>query len=54
LRFGEGPLAGVDRRQAGDDHRRRPDAHGGTTFTTASGQRMTFAPGQVWIVLAYR
>jgi hypothetical protein len=23
-------------------------------FTTASGQRMTFAPGQVWIVLAYR
>jgi hypothetical protein len=32
----------------------RPDSNGGTTFTTASGQRMTFAPGQVWIVLASR
>jgi hypothetical protein len=32
----------------------RPDPNGGTTFTTASGRRMTFAPGQVWIVLAYR
>jgi DUF3048 family protein len=32
----------------------RPNANGGTTFTTASGRRMTFAPGQVWIVLAYR
>jgi hypothetical protein len=32
----------------------RPNANGGTTFTTASGQRMTFAPGQVLIVLAYR
>jgi hypothetical protein len=29
----------------------RPDANGGTTFTTTSGQPMTFAPGQVWIVL---
>jgi Protein of unknown function (DUF3048) N-terminal domain/Protein of unknown function (DUF3048) C-terminal domain len=29
----------------------RPDADGGTTFTTASGQPMTFAPGQVWVVL---
>ena len=35
-------------------HWSRPDADGGTTFTTASGQPMTFAPGQVWIVLAYR
>ncbi len=35
-------------------HWSRPVADGGTTFTTASGQRMTFAPGQVWIVLAYR
>jgi hypothetical protein len=25
--------------------------NGGTTYTTASGQRMTFAPGQVWDVL---
>jgi Protein of unknown function (DUF3048) N-terminal domain/Protein of unknown function (DUF3048) C-terminal domain len=35
-------------------HWSRPAASGGTTFTTASGQRMTFAQGQVWIVLAYR
>ena len=35
-------------------HWSRPSANGGTTFTTAPGQRMTFAPGQVWIVLAYR
>jgi len=34
-------------------HWSRPDADGGTTFTTASGQPMTFARGQVWIVLAY-
>jgi hypothetical protein len=26
----------------------------GTTFTTSTGQRMTFARGQVWVVLAYR
>jgi hypothetical protein len=32
----------------------RPDANGGTTFTTASGQPMTFARGPVWIVLAAR
>jgi hypothetical protein len=31
--------------------RPRPDA--GTTFTTGSGQPMTFARGPVWIVLAY-
>jgi hypothetical protein len=35
-------------------HWSRPNANGGTTFTTTSGKRMTFAPGQVWIVLAYR
>jgi DUF3048 family protein len=35
-------------------HWARRSADGGTTFTTASGQRMTFAPGQVWVVLAYR
>jgi Protein of unknown function (DUF3048) N-terminal domain/Protein of unknown function (DUF3048) C-terminal domain len=29
----------------------RPAADGGTTFTTASGQPMTFAPGPVWVVL---
>jgi hypothetical protein len=30
----------------------RPDPNGGTAFTTASGQPMTFARGPVWIVLA--
>ena len=30
----------------------RPDPNGGTTFTTLSGQPMTFARGQVWVVLA--
>jgi Protein of unknown function (DUF3048) N-terminal domain/Protein of unknown function (DUF3048) C-terminal domain len=29
----------------------RPQADGGTSFTTASGQPMTFATGPVWIVL---
>ena len=29
----------------------RPDADGGTTFTTTSGQIMTFARGPVWVVL---
>jgi hypothetical protein len=33
-------------------HWSRSRANGGTTFTTTSGQRMTFAQGQVWIVLA--
>jgi hypothetical protein len=32
----------------------RPDADGGTTFSTASGQAMTFARGPVWVVLAAR
>jgi Protein of unknown function (DUF3048) N-terminal domain/Protein of unknown function (DUF3048) C-terminal domain len=35
-------------------HWSRSAADGGTTFSTAYGQRMTFALGQVWIVLAYR
>jgi hypothetical protein len=30
----------------------RPDADRGTTFTSASGQVMTFARGPVWVVLA--
>ena len=34
-------------------HWSRPQADGGTTFTTAAGQPMTFARGQVWVVLAY-
>jgi hypothetical protein len=35
-------------------HWSRPTANVGTTFTTASGQPMTFARGQVWVVLARR
>ena len=35
-------------------HWSRPKANGGTTFTTTGGQPVTFAPGQVWIVLAHR
>jgi hypothetical protein len=35
-------------------HWSRPAADGGTTFTTASGQPMTFAPGPVWVVLTRR
>jgi Protein of unknown function (DUF3048) N-terminal domain/Protein of unknown function (DUF3048) C-terminal domain len=35
-------------------HWSRPTWNDETTFTTASGQRMTFATGQVWVVLAYR
>jgi hypothetical protein len=31
----------------------RPHGSDGTTFTTSSGQRMTFARGPVWVVLAY-
>ena len=34
-------------------HWSRPRANDGTTFTTAAGGPMTFARGQVWIVLAY-
>lgn len=30
----------------------RPVATGGTTYTTADGQQMLFAPGQVWVALA--
>jgi hypothetical protein len=35
-------------------HWSRPAANGGTTFTTASGQPMTFAAGPVWVVLTRR
>lgn len=30
----------------------RPTADSTTSFTTPDGKRMTFAPGQVWIVFA--
>jgi hypothetical protein len=39
--------------QAWAGHWSRPRANEGTTFTTAAGGPMTFARGQVWIVLAY-
>jgi hypothetical protein len=32
-------------------HWSRPDPDGGTTYTLPSGARMTFAPGQEWVVL---
>jgi Protein of unknown function (DUF3048) N-terminal domain/Protein of unknown function (DUF3048) C-terminal domain len=35
-------------------HWSRPRASAGTVFTTASGQRMTFARGPVWVVAARR
>jgi hypothetical protein len=35
-------------------HWSRPAANGGTAFTTASGQPLTFAPGPVWVVLTRR
>ena len=38
--------------QAFDVRWSRPSADGGTTYTLPSGQRMTFAPGQVWVILA--
>jgi len=40
--------------KAWSGHWSRPTADGGTVFTTATGQQMTFARGPVWIVLAYR
>jgi hypothetical protein len=33
-------------------HWSRPTLNGGTTYTLPNGQRMLFAPGQVWVVLA--
>lgn len=32
----------------------RPAAESTTSFTTRDGERMTFAPGQVWIVFAQK
>lgn len=32
----------------------RPSPNGGTVYTLPSGQRMTFAPGQVWVLLLAR
>ena len=38
--------------QAFDARWSRPSETAGTTFTTPTGQPMTFATGQVWVVLA--
>ncbi|MFC8132175.1 DUF3048 domain-containing protein [Streptomyces sp. NPDC057302] len=35
-------------------HWKRSSATGGTTFTRSNGERMPFAPGQVWMVFADR
>jgi hypothetical protein len=51
---GSGTAVVLRNGKAWTTHWSRPNATGGTTFTTPSGTRMTFAPGQVWIVLAYR
>ncbi|MFE1233590.1 DUF3048 domain-containing protein [Streptomyces sp. NPDC058745] len=40
--------------RAHDARWNRPTGAAGTTFTTPTGAAMTFAPGQVWVVLAPR
>jgi hypothetical protein len=52
---GSGTAVVLRNGKAWTTHWSRPNANRGTTFTTTTtGQRMTFAPGQIWIVLAYR
>jgi hypothetical protein len=51
---GNGAATVLRNGEAYQAHWSRPDVNGGTTFTTASGQPMTFARGQVWIILTYR
>lgn len=52
--IGSGPALVLRDGQAYHAHWSRPRARDGTTFTTDSGQPMTFARGPVWIVLAPR
>jgi hypothetical protein len=33
-------------------HWSRPNPNGGTIYTLPDGKRMTFAPGQVWVMFA--
>jgi hypothetical protein len=49
--IGSGTALVLRNGQAWKVHWSRPSWNHGTTFTTASGQRMTFARGQVWVVL---
>ena len=51
---GSGTAVVLRNGKAWTTHWSRPTANGGTTFTTTTGQPMTFAPGQIWIILAYR
>ncbi len=51
---GAGPAVVLRDGQAWPVHWSRPDAASGTSFTTSSGQRMTFARGQVWVLLVKR
>ena len=50
---GSGSAVVLRNGKAFNAHWSRPDPERGTTFTTASGQPMTFARGPVWIVFAY-
>ncbi|MFH8409139.1 DUF3048 domain-containing protein [Streptomyces sp. NPDC018019] len=47
---GAGPARVLRDGKAYDAHWSRPSPGGGTDFTTSSGARLTFAPGQVWVV----
>ncbi len=51
---GSGPALVLRDGRAWAGHWSRPTANGGTAFTTASGEPMTFAPGPVWVVLTRR
>jgi len=51
---GSGPAVVLRDGRAWNVHWSRPKADGGTTYTLASGKRMTFTRGQVWIVLIAR
>jgi len=49
---GSGPAVVLRDGRAYDARWSRPALGGGTTFTTLTGQPMTFARGPVWVVLA--
>jgi hypothetical protein len=51
---GSGPALVLRNGQAWTGHWSRPNGSNRTKFTTTSGQRMTFATGQVWVLLVSR
>jgi hypothetical protein len=51
---GSGPAVVLRNGKAYQARWSRPSAQAGTTFSTPSGQPMTFAPGPVWIILTGR